>query len=689
MTFQIWYDDPDDSLFKGQKIGIKTFLEPNKRKQTFLPYPLVGVVNTSKKIIEFNIDNNNDYFKPGNLYQLISIDLVYEPETLSHKDLNKLMYDNPQTKMYKEKVTFELDNSQYSSIKIEENQNPYEVKKVENKLDNKNLKVKSTVKFNNKDEHLYNKYMFALFTNTKTNAEVWSKPIQLNANNYSKLEFDLPNDGALEENSEYQFLGVYYSENQTHPNKNEIEKQIYMIDNLRTKTIKTGIHIDVNEAQNLARFKDGISKQFKLVGKNDSRVLNQILNGDFSINIEYKRKDQPENEESFSTGACKLFKKNNNDPFWYFNADFNNLNFNQDYYIESISFVNKGINRIIGSINNADNGIIYTADNYNSSKYHIKTVGAQIEFDQTTVVKNDIVFTKGGSGGYPASVVNFKLKGKEANTFVEGQTYNVVLSTWDDPFNTRDYENKIDNNLNYDIKKDYVIVSIVAHNNCLEFKNIQLIPNQNYNIVKVLHYQASNTISAKDMGYSLKNAFSTKSVDWKVWKFGHGRNNFTWKYQVALSLKGPFTGFGGYRETIFDLELAKSLGVYARIYEHNTNNLALKNFHIDGLEGEDTSLLTDFERASRMTSANVLSSSCTLANYLRRNSDSLKNTIDIGKVWYEPRINPNLPNSSNATYYSGEPKASIFKIDDQHKHYTDSFGTTNNDAMDANNENQF
>jgi len=58
-----------------------------------------------------------------------------------------------------------------------------------------------------------------------------------------------------------------------------------------------------------------------------------------------------------------------------------------------------------------------------------------------------------------------------------------------------------------------VIVSIVAHNNRLEFKNIQLIPNQNYNIVKVLHYQASNTISAKDMGYSLKNAFSTKSVD--------------------------------------------------------------------------------------------------------------------------------------------------------------------------------
>lgn len=690
MTFQIRYDDPDDSLFMGQKISIKTFLEPNKRKQISLTTPIVGEVDNKKKIIEFNIDNNDDHFKPGNLYQLISIDLVYEPKTLSHKDLNKLMYDNPQTKMYKEKVTFELDNSQYSSIKIEENQNPYEVKKVENKLDNKNLKVKSTVKFNNKDEHLYNKYMFALFTNTKTNAEVWSKPIQLNANNYSKLEFDLPNNGVLEENSEYQFLGVYYNEKQTHPNKNEIEKQIYMIDNLRTKTIKTGIHIDVNEVQNLAQFKDGISKQFKLVGKNDSTVLNQILNGDFSINIEYKRKDQPDNEASFSTGACKLFKKNNNDPFWYFNADFNNLNFNQDYYIKSISFVNKGINRIIGSINNADNQIIYTTNNYNSSKYHIKTVGAQIEFDQTTVVKNDIVFTKGDSGGYPASVVNFKLKGKEANTFVEGQTYNVVLSTWDDPFNTRDYENKIDNHLNYDIKKDYVIVSIVAHNNCLEFKNIQLIPNQNYNIVKVLHYQASNTISAKDMGYSLKNAFSTKSVDWKVWKFGHGRNNFTWRYQVALSLKGPFTGFGGYRKTIFDLGLAKSLGVYARIYQHNTNNLAFKGYDIDGInEGEDTSLLTDFERASRPTSANVLSSSCTLANYLRRNSDSLKNTIDIGKVWYEPRINPNLPNSSNATYYSGEPKASIFKIDDQHKHYTDSFGTTNNDAMDTNNENQF
>ncbi len=697
MTFQIRYDDPDDSLFMGQKIGIEKILMPNKRKQISLNPPLVGMVDNKKKIIEFNIFNNNDYFKPGNLYQLISIDLVYEPEALSHKDLNKLMYKNPQTKMYKDKVTFELDNSQYSSIKIEENQNPYEVKRVENKLDNKNLTLKSTVTFNNKDEHLYNEYMFALFINTKTNAEVWSKPIQLNANNYSKLEFDLPNNGALEENSEYQFLGVYYNEKQTHPNKNEIEKQIYLDNKLRIylnnkdriETIKTGIHIDVNEIQNLAQFKDGISKQFKLVGKNDSTVLNQILNGDFSINIEYKRKDQPDNEASFSTGACKLFKKNNNDPFWYFNADFNNLNFNQDYYIKSISFVNKGINRIIGSINNADNQIIYTTNNYNSSKYHIKTVGAQIEFDQTTVVKNNIVFTKGGSGGYPASVVNFKLKGKEANTFVEGQTYNVVLSTWDDPFNTRDYENKIDNHLNYDIKKDYVIVSIVAHNNCLEFKNIQLIPNQNYNIVKVLHYQASNTISAKDMGYSLKNAFSTKSVDWKVWKFGHGRNNFTWRYQVALSLKGPFTGFGGYRETIFDLGLAKSLGVYARIYEHNTNNLALKNFHIDGLEGEDTSLLTDFERASRATSANVLSTDCKLANYLRRNSDSLKNTIDIGKVWYEPRIDPNLPNSSNATYYSGEPKTSIFKIDDQHKHYTDSFGTTNNDAMDTNNENQF
>nr|WP_318032008.1 hypothetical protein [Ureaplasma parvum] len=55
MTFQIRYDDPDNSLFKGQKIGIKTFLEPNKREQIPLPYPLVGEVNTSKKIIEFNI----------------------------------------------------------------------------------------------------------------------------------------------------------------------------------------------------------------------------------------------------------------------------------------------------------------------------------------------------------------------------------------------------------------------------------------------------------------------------------------------------------------------------------------------------------------------------------------------------------------------------------------------------------
>nr|WP_318032009.1 hypothetical protein [Ureaplasma parvum] len=207
------------------------------------------------------IFNNNDYFKPGNLYQFISIDLVYEPDALSHKDLNKLMYENPQTKMYKDKVTFELDNSQYASIKIEENQNPYEVKSVDNKLDNKNLTLKSTVRFNNKDKHLYNKYMFALFTNTKTNAEVWSKPIQLNANNYSKLEFNLPNDGALEENSEYQFLGVYYSENQTHPNKNNIEKQIYLDSKFRTKTIITGIHIDVNEVQNLAQFKDGISKK--------------------------------------------------------------------------------------------------------------------------------------------------------------------------------------------------------------------------------------------------------------------------------------------------------------------------------------------------------------------------------------------------------------------------------------------
>lgn len=222
----------------------------------------------------------------------------------------------------------------------------------------------------------------------------------------------------------------------------------------------------------LRNLKTEFQKKFKLVGKNNSTVLNQILNDDFSINIEYRRKGQSDNEASFNTGACKLFKKNNNDPFWYFNADFNNLNFNQDYYIKRISFVDKAINRIIGSINNYSNQLIYTTDDYNSSKYHIKTVGAQIAFDQTAVVKNDIVFTKGSSGGYPASVINFELKSKEANTFVEGQTYNVVLSTWDDPFNTRDYENNIDNHLDYDIKKDYVIVSIVAHNNRLEFKNI-------------------------------------------------------------------------------------------------------------------------------------------------------------------------------------------------------------------------
>lgn len=520
--------------------------------------------------------------------------------------------------------------------------------------------------------YMQNKYLRSVYTKNFSGLAsdyIYSEPVQITNANLSSVNLTLNN---LEQNANYRHVGLFVFNDQNTKNVSQAFEQIAFNTTSRD-VFETNLKIWVQRTHHKEL---GVAYRSTYELKADNPLQNTLNNSDQVVVTYY---------ESTNTNA-KIRSGNinirNDNGKWLFDFNPNNLKLNKTYIIDNIAFVRKPTNVKL-FVNNDNTNKVYPANNVNTLQW----VSTQPDFvlaqnSYTSYIygfgerpQDGNAITDIGAAGYyvkpyPPAVSKFSIETKNKDDiFDTSKSYKIVLSTWQNPDNLKEYEyhtmtsfeaavNDDDwrvytttkENIKHDINKDKIeIVLRTAFNNRIDIPEIFLYPGQNYHVISVEELNGRGV-----MNETPYLNFIQTPTPWHLNSYGthQGINQDSPNKQLALTIKGLYTGFNGSRYTIFHkFSYRPDYGIFSRVKfitnQDNPQNVGkLISTHGEGYIDEykyDPSILGLFRFVSNGT---FNTSDATLAFDIITH-DKLRENTGLDKVWYTLFMNEEFRRLAN------------------------------------------